>query len=495
MARKEKQPKSPEHIGFKEVFGATALSTNNGLAAIFMSTMFMQYMTDYAGLGTLGATLATTLLFAARIIDAVDDPIQGFIMDNAKPGKHGKYKPFFLLSIIMTTVGIACLYALPDSITTKPALVTVWVIFFYFLYDIGASFYNQNLLFRTMTNDASQRNKLLIGPRLWVMILGMMGAGLTAIVVAIQKSTGSFKTAYMVLAFGAMGIAGLLSLLGWFMVKERHIVEQDPDDRVKLADFIELFKENKAMVVNFFKNLFTGFVWTFLFATPTYYVRYAYCFDAATGVVDYEKLSTYSLIVSMMMLLPLLAGTAISTPILKAFKYDFVKMHRFSFLMEGLGGLVLFAAQMLGILEKVPALFFFGMFFMGLFIGVNFLPGQQVEMEIMDYTVYKTGKDRSALTGVLTAFLNKGQSAISTALVGAVLIAIGYNVDSVSGNYVGELSRIPALLDWMVIIMAGIPFVLAIVGGVLIMGKYPVDAEERAKMKAFLESHETTGEE
>ncbi len=46
----------------------------------------------------------------------------------------------------------------------------MWVIFFYPVYDIGASFYNQNLLLRTMTNDPGERSKLLIGPRLWVMI-------------------------------------------------------------------------------------------------------------------------------------------------------------------------------------------------------------------------------------------------------------------------------------------------------------------------------------
>ena len=130
MAKKEKKPRSPEYIGFKEIFGATALSTNNGLANIFMSTMFMVFMTDYAGLGTWGATLATALLLAARFIDAVDDPIQGAIMDGAKVTKHGKYRPFFLLSIIMTTVGTVALYCLPDGITKTPALVAVWVIFF-----------------------------------------------------------------------------------------------------------------------------------------------------------------------------------------------------------------------------------------------------------------------------------------------------------------------------------------------------------------------------
>ena len=62
--------------------------------------MFMQYMTDYAGLGAWGASLATILLLVARLFDAVDDPIQGFIMDSGKVGKHGQYKPFFMISII-----------------------------------------------------------------------------------------------------------------------------------------------------------------------------------------------------------------------------------------------------------------------------------------------------------------------------------------------------------------------------------------------------------
>ena len=31
--------KGPEAVGFKEIFGVTALSINNGFAAIFMSTM------------------------------------------------------------------------------------------------------------------------------------------------------------------------------------------------------------------------------------------------------------------------------------------------------------------------------------------------------------------------------------------------------------------------------------------------------------------------
>ena len=86
--------KNPDAITLRDCFGATALSTVNGLCTVFMSSMFMQYMTDYAGLGAMGATLATSLLLFARIFDAVDDPIQGFLMDRGND-QNRKVQAFF----------------------------------------------------------------------------------------------------------------------------------------------------------------------------------------------------------------------------------------------------------------------------------------------------------------------------------------------------------------------------------------------------------------
>lgn len=489
MAKKEKKVRGPESVTLKEMFGVTALSTNNGVAAVFMSAMFMTFMTDYAGLGAWGATLATTLLLAARIIDAVDDPIQGFIMDRGKAGKHGKYKPFFMLSIIMTLIGTGALYALPNAITARPILVTIWVIAFYLIYDIGTSFYNPNLLYRTMTSDPEERAKLLIGPRLWVMLLGMFGAALAAIAVTIQAAVGSYKTAYMILAGGAMVLASVISVIGWLMVKEKHIVEQDEDEQVKISDFFDLIKNNKPMMIDFCKNIFTGFIWTFLFAAPVYYIKYAYCADLTTGVVDMKLFATYSMIVSLMMLFPLLIGTIIATPILKAFKGDFVKMQKFDYAMQGIGGLIMFAGQLLGILQKTPAVFFTAMFIMAMFIGVDFVPGSSIGMELMDYTIYSTGKDRSALTGVLGKFLEKAQSAVSSALVGSILIAIGYRVDSVTGNYIGDLSKMPTMLTWMIVIIGVLPAVMAVIG-ILILNKYPINQELRLKIQDYIKNHD-----
>ena len=480
---------NPEHMGLKEVFGVTALSTTSSITAIFMSNMFMTYMTDYAGLGAWGATLATTLLLAARIIDAVDDPIQGFIMDNAKVGKHGKYKPFFLLSIFMTTLGAIALYALPRGIAQKPILVGIWVIVFYLFYDVGTSFYNANLLYRTMTNDVKERGKLAIGPAIFVLFIGAASSAMMKIVVSVNSFFNNYNKTYTVIVGVSCIIAAVISLIGWLLVKEKHVVQQEEGEKASFSDFMELLKENKAMVIQVVKTVFSGFIWTLLFATPTYYVKWGFCTDLTTGQVDMAKMGTYGLIVSVMMLIPLLIGNLLGQPLLKLFKGDPIRTGQFNLCVQAAGGIVLFLSQITGLLEKTPGIFFGCMFVMALGVACDSIPQATVEMETMDYTIYKTGKDRSALTGVLSQFLKKAQSAVSSALVGIILIAIGYQVDSVTGDFAGDIANIPVMLNWFIVIMGLIPAILAMIS-IFIYTKYPLDNAEREEMRKALASRE-----
>ena len=316
---------------------------------------------------------------------------------------------------------------------------------------------------------------------------------MTAIAVSIQAATGSYKTAYFVLALVAMGISFAISMAGWFMVKEKHIVEQDPEDKVKLSDFFELMRTNKPMMLNFFKGIFTGFIWTFLFIAPSYYVKYAYAADLSTGEVNMAYFVTLSMVVSMMMMFPLILGTVVANPVLKAFKGNFLRMHIFDLGAQGAAGLLMFVMQILGLLPKSPLFFFIPMFLMAFFVGIDFVPGSNLSMEIMDYTIYSSGKDRSALTGVLEKFLEKAQNALSTAVVGSVLIAIGYQVDSVTGNYVGDLAKMPTLLTWMIVITGLVPAILAVIG-ILIIRKYPITPDTRKDIQTYIAEHQTKKE-
>ena len=48
MAR---QPKDPNRLRFKDYLGTTLMGATDGVAAGVMTSMFMLYLTDYAGIG------------------------------------------------------------------------------------------------------------------------------------------------------------------------------------------------------------------------------------------------------------------------------------------------------------------------------------------------------------------------------------------------------------------------------------------------------------
>lgn len=483
-----KKVKDPMRVRGTDYLGVTLMSLTDCIAAGLMTSWFMQYLTDYAGLGTWGAILGSALLIVMRLFDAVNDPLEGWIMDRAKVGKYGKYKPFIIISILCEVLGLSSLFFIPEGITSTPALVVVWVVVGYLIYDIGASFFAPNLVYRTLTLDSAKRGKLMIAPRMMSMIMGMVCGSIINIVNGVNAGIGNFHTAFGVTVMGLAIGTGVLSLIGIAMVKEKHHAERDENEpAVKFTDIFVMFKENEALRVKFCATIFSGFIWTFLFATLNYYIKWAYCADLTTGVVDEGTYGLLSLIGSMMMLLPLLLGTAIAMPLMKLFKTP-ARTHRFVILAEAIPCGILFVLQMLGILQNSPAILLAMVAISATAIGIGYIPGEALNIEIMDYQIYKNGKDRSAQVNSTAKFLDKAQGAISSGMVGAILVAVGYVVDSVTGNYVGDLAAIPGMLNWFIVIMGLVPCVLGFVA-LFIFRKYPITPELAAEMKAKLDNN------
>ena len=298
------------------------------VGACIMTSLFMLYLTDYSGLGKLGAVLGSTVLVFARFFDAVNDPLEGWLMDRAKVGKHGKYRPFLLLSTILISVGLIGLFSIPVGENPNIILIGAWVIIFYLLYDIGVAFFALNPMLRTMTIDPNERGKLLIGPRMISMLVGMVGAAMISIISNVNKGIGNMRTSFTIVITAFVGIGALISILGLALVKEKYHAQEDPEDQVKLTDIFGMLKTNGALRIRLLDMLFSGFIWTFLFATMTYYVKWAYCADLTTGAVDTGKLGILSLIAAMLMFLPLILGTFIAAPLMKKFGSP-IKFHRF----------------------------------------------------------------------------------------------------------------------------------------------------------------------
>lgn len=476
--------KNPDRLGFKSYFGTTAMNFTDSIGAALMTSWFMQYLTDYAGIGKWGAILGATLLLIARLFDAVNDPLEGWLMDRARPGKLGKYKPFIILSIILTSVGLIALFFLPSGFANSPVMICIWVVFFYLLYDIGASFYAPNLIYRSLTQDDVQRSKLIIGPRMVSMFVGMAASAIIAMVNAVNGSINNMHTSFGIVISAMVAVMCVISLIGIGVVKEKYIAADDGEEQVKITDIFKVLKHNKALSTMTLSVVFSGFIWTFLFATMLYYVKWAYCADLATGAVDGERYGVLSLVGSMMMFLPLIIGTVIATPLMKAAKSP-MKLHRILMIVEAAAAGLLFILQIIGVLPQSPIIFFACLAITATCIGIDYIPQETINMECMDYEMLVGGKDRAALCNACNKFVNKAQTALAAGLVGIVLSGIGYVVDSATDTYVGELSRLPSLLTWFIVIMGLIPCVLGVIA-FLILKKYPITPQVRAEMQEKL---------
>lgn len=483
-----KKPKDPHRIRFTDYLGVTMMSLTDSIAAGLMTSWFMQYLTDYAGLGALGALLGSVLLIVMRLFDAVNDPLEGWLMDRAKVGKYGKYKPFIILSILCEVLGISALFFIPEGITSSPTLVILWIVVGYLIYDVGASFYAPNLMYRTLTLDSNQRGKLMIAPRMMSMFMGMVTGSLISIVNGVNAGIGNFHTAFGVTVIAFAAVTGVLSLLGISMVKEKHHAEQDENaEPVKFTDIFKMFKENDALRIKFCATIFSGFIWTFLMTTMMYYIKWAYCVDPATGAMDTATFGVLSLIASMMMLLPLLLGTAIAMPLMKFFKTP-VRTYRFVIILEAVPCGLMFILHMLGILQTSSTLMLILVAISATAIGIGYIPGEALNIECMDYQIYKTGKDRSAQVNATSKFLDKAQSALASGMLGVILVAFGYVVDSVTGDFAGELSNLPNILNGFAIAMGLIPFLMGAIA-LWLYRKYPITPELAVEMKTKLDEH------
>lgn len=488
-----KTGKDPMRVRFTDYLGVTLMSLTDCIAAGMMTSWFMQYLTDYAGLGAWGAVLGSALLIVMRLFDAINDPLEGWIMDRAKVGKYGKYKPFIILSILCEMLGLSALFFIPEGITSSPVLVAIWVVVGYLVYDVGASFYAPNLIYRTLTLDSAKRGKLMIAPRMMNMIIGMVCGSIINIVNSVNAGIGNLHTAFGVTIMAAAVGTAVISLIGISMVKEKHHAERDEGDApMKITDIFGMFKENEALRVKFCATIFSGFIWTFLFATMLYYLKWAYCADLTTGSVDAGKYGMLSLIGSMMMMMPLLLGTVIAMPLMKLFKTP-ARTHRFVIAMEAIPCGIMFVLQILGVLQNSSAVFLALIAISATAIGIGYIPGEALNIEIMDYQIYKTGKDRSALCNATAKFLDKAQNAVSSGMVGIILVAVGYVVDSVTGDYAGELAKIPSMLNWFIVIMGLVPCILGVIA-LVIFRKYPITPELAAEMKEKLDEHHAVSE-
>lgn len=133
-----------------------------------VGAFLMLYMTDTLGLS---AAFAGVLLGAARIWDAVNDPMMGMIVDNTHT-QYGKFRIWLIIGTLINSVFFILLFT-TCGITDKGTLM-VYVSVMYILY--GMTYTIMDVPYWSwlpnLTNDPREREKVSVIPRFFASLAG-----------------------------------------------------------------------------------------------------------------------------------------------------------------------------------------------------------------------------------------------------------------------------------------------------------------------------------
>lgn len=93
----------------------------------------------------------------------------------------------------------------------------------------------------------------------------------------------------------------------------------------------------------------------------------------------------------------------------------------------------------------------------------------------------------AAMTTAVNNVVQKTQSAIAVAIPGIILMTVGYSVDSVTGAYAGDLTRLPGMVTGLTVAITLLPMVVSVVAWAVYKFAYPITPEFREKMTAELD--------
>ena len=491
MKRAKKQ--YPEDL--RSRVGFFTISWVNGFATMVFA-LFMQFLTDYSGIdaaiGKVGfaAAFGTAVLLVTRIVDAVDDPLQAWIMDRSKECKFGKYRRFTLWSVFLIGIGIILMFSLPEGVKSRPVLLWIWVLVGYLLYEIGCAFNGTGPILQKATTDANIRTRLTALLRMGVILAVIPAVFFIPIATALNGSVGNMGKSFTITCVMITVFSCALSLMGVLLVKEpyrgKEEVAGEEAPRLSIKDVWEMLRTNRPLWVHNIAYFLANMSFGVSSAVMVYFLKWYYCADLTTGVVDeIQYASIYAIygVVSLVpnFLTPLVAGFVVK----KLGSVD--KAMRVTTLLAGIFFGLVFVLNLLGILQLSPMIFILVNLLAGIPASIAVIPAMLINTECADYAEYNTGKNMAAMTTAVNNLVQKLQTAISTVVPGIILISVGYSVNSATGAYAGDLTQLPGMVQKLTAAISLVPLVVSVLGWAVYKFAYPITTDYREKMTEELD--------
>lgn len=238
-----------DRLSFKERTSYGMLDAAGNLAYCFSSTYILYYLTDVAGIAV---ALTGSLLLLSRIVDGIDAPVWGIIIDKTH-SKYGKCRPWFLwLPIPFAILGTLVFYSPNTDMDTK----VLYAGAAYLFYNISFTGLNTPLtaILPLLTKNTKERLVLnsfrMVGGQLGVLLMNATAFPLIALF-----GMGNDKQGFLVTA-GVYGcISVLLQFYAFFHLKETDVDKVQQEKPLPIRDSFKAAKGNWPWLIMVVANL------------------------------------------------------------------------------------------------------------------------------------------------------------------------------------------------------------------------------------------------
>lgn len=427
-------------------FGAGDMAVN-----VVISSMFLIVAYFYTDIFGLKPTHMGILFLAARLVDAVTDPLMGLITDKYK-SRFGRFRPYFLYMSVPFGLSVFLMFTTPDWGYNARL---IWAYATYIL--VTLMFTSVTIpyisLIGVLTSDPQER----LSANGYRLFFAKIAAFLVTIIVPIMAEAWSgddLRSGYQA-AMGVMAaLATLFLLFCFFTTTERveHVIDKKP-----LKEQISLLLRNDQWLI-LCAVCFTGTLgYVIRNSVAAYYATYYLGADA-------KMLSAFLSTGVIAAILAMVASTWITK------RYCKVRLFRWSQLVVGVISLAMYL--LVGPGDVLLAFVFY--FALSFVVDLHAPVFWSAIAEAVDYGEAKTGKRVSGLAFGGISFFQKAGMGVAGFVVGILLTVFNYEAGAVQTPFT----------------LTGIALMLSLISGVfhvimgLLMFKYRITDSYYNDMKA-----------
>ena len=198
----------------------------------------------------IAAATAAVILLAPKLWDAVNDVIFGCLVDSRTFRNGQKFLPWVRIGVSALGVTTVALFAIPADM--GQSVKVIWFLAAYILFDISYTILDAPAFALTtvMTDNVTEREKIIAGGKLWSMVGGVVA---TLLVPMLRPVLGWFVACVV---FTAVSIVMMIPML--LTAKERRTGASTAQENPGFREMIRYLRSNRFLIAALAAMLLLG---------------------------------------------------------------------------------------------------------------------------------------------------------------------------------------------------------------------------------------------